>query len=178
MQRHRYLIGEIGVVDHPADSGNQPLQQAVLRVRRNDLCHGAGAHLHRLAGLHRQRRTMRIRAHQPARAQQHPAEIAGHHHGAIGQPGFLQHIQYRNAGGALRFAVVRIAAHLPLPQDIGIHIVGCVPMRFFLVVDKRDRLLLGRDRADRPDKAGAALNKFILPFAADGAIGFHRVPPG
>ena len=105
---------------------------------------------------------MGIGAHQPAAAQQNPAEIAGHHHRAVGQILLTQHIQHRHTGSALRLPIIGKAAQRTALQHIGIHIVPRIPILLCAGTDKGLRLFLGADRLHRPDKARALFGKLVL----------------
>ncbi len=71
---------------------------------------------------------MGIGSDKSARAQKRAAEITGGNRNAIGQIFLEQNIKHRNPGRALRLSVVRIAAYLPLTQNIGINIMRGVPV--------------------------------------------------
>ena len=54
-----------------------------------------------------------VRTHQPAGAQQHPAEVTGDHHDQIRQAAVLQHLQCRGPGRFGRLAIVGVAFPIP-----------------------------------------------------------------
>ena len=120
---------------------------------------------------------MRIGAYQSARAQQNPAKITGHHHYDVGQPLLLQHIEHRHPGCTLWLSVVRIAPGLPFPQDIGINVVGSIPVRRLFLIDERHSFLFGARRPDVPDEPGAPFGEFVRSVRTDRCIFDHRLSP-
>ena len=96
---------------------------------------------------------MGIRAHKPARPEHHAAEIAGDYHDAVGHAALLEHIERGYARRALGLAVVGIPLNAALAQDIGIDIVGRVPVLFGYLRYEIERLLLSRDGRSVPDEA-------------------------
>ena len=107
-----------------------------------------------------------IRAHQSARAEQDPAEIARHHHADVHHLSGLDDLDDghpRRTGG---FAVVGIARNARvLPDDIGIAVVGSVLMLFADLRKEGKRFLLRFAGRGIADEARFVDDKLLAPPA-------------
>ena len=115
---------------------------------------------------------MSIGAHKAARAEQDAAEIARHDARYIVKLLPLQHLQHRHTCRAARLAVIG-KARCAIADDVGIDIVGRIPVLLAHLLQPRERLLLRLRQEDVPDEAGAALDELCLAVAGGDEIFLH-----
>ena len=119
---------------------------------------------------------MGVSPDKPAAPQEDAAEVAGGHHNSVHHASLPHGVHHRKARGALGLPVIREAGGVPLPQNVGEHIVGGVPIAGLFFLDEAKGLLLGLHRTAGADETGLLFNELIrgLPFYGDV---FHGASP-
>ena len=94
-----------------------------------------------------------ISAHKTANPKKRSAEIPRDHTANVGKLRAVYHVEHRHAAGSLRLAVVAGTAYLPLPQGIGINVVGGVAVFCPHFVNKGNGFVLALYRSNMSDKS-------------------------
>ena len=121
-------------------------------------------------------RRLRISTHEPARAEQDPAEIPCDHHGDVGQARMLDSLERRHACRFLGLAVVGVAHAAVLAQHIGVHIVARHAVLGADLVEESERLFLGFDMLNSGDEATLLLDDLGARTTLGCAIRGHAAP--
>ena len=88
-----------------------------------------------------------------AGAEKRAAEISGCNNNTVGQILFKKNIKHGYPCRALRLTVIGIPSSLTVPEDVGVDIVGRIPMLRFYLIYKGDRLILSCDGLNIADKS-------------------------
>ena len=167
------ICAEVRILDDPVKGCNFKFNPFIPAIGtgqvdiRPDALHGAPG------GVQRDLRPVGIGPHQAARSQQDSAEIPRHHAGHVEDPLPLQHLQHWHSGSAARFSVIGKTGRA-VPDDIGVDVVGRVPVFFPHLLQPSQRFLLGLGAEDMPDKPGAPLDEFGIGIPGRHQIFLHR----
>ena len=166
------IRAELRLADHAAECGDLEADALIPAVGarqidiRPDALDGAPC------GVHGDLGPVSIGAHKAARAEQDAAEIARHDARYIVKLLPLQHLQHRHTRRAARLAVIG-KARCAIADDVGVDVVGRIPVLLAHLLQPRERLLLRLRQEDVSDEAGAALDELRLAVAGGDEILLH-----
>ena len=160
VHRHiRAVVEPVHRAAHGEDGGFDAFKEPVGApyVDRDPSSDGGDAR-----GGQRVLRAFGIGAQKPARAEQDAAEIARDDADDVCDVLALEHLEHRNAGAALRLAVVRVALG-PVLNAVAPAVVPRIMILLFHRGDKVPRLVLRGDAAHMAEKRGALFRQLRLP---------------